>query len=78
MTTLVLALTFCYTGLRAEVSDPYAQVMMIFDELRYEQERNSYQKNQVDEGICPSKFFAQDFCTTKFFAQDFCFKKLER
>lgn len=36
MTTLVFALTVCYTGLRAEVSDPYAQAMMIFDEPRYE------------------------------------------
>ena len=46
-TTLVFALTFCYTGLRAEVGYPYAQVMRILDEPRYQQKLPT---NQMIDG----------------------------
>ena len=36
-TTLVFALAFCYTGLRAEVGYPYAQAMAESGEPRYQQ-----------------------------------------
>lgn len=46
-TTLVFALTLCYTGLRAEVGYPCAQVMAKLDEPRCQLKRDSYQQNQV-------------------------------
>jgi len=46
-TTLVFALTFCYTGLRVEVSYPYAQAMTKLDEPRCQQKKDSYRQNQV-------------------------------
>ena len=41
-TTLVFALTLCYTGLGAKVGNPCAQVIVILDEPRYQQKKDSY------------------------------------
>ena len=42
--TLVFALTVCYTGLRARLGRPCAQVMVKSDEPRYQQKKDSYQQ----------------------------------
>ncbi|MFC1718913.1 hypothetical protein ACFL6S_35000 [Candidatus Poribacteria bacterium] len=47
LTTLVFALTLCYTGLRAKVCYPCAQAMAEFYETRYQQKTDSFQKKHV-------------------------------
>ncbi len=45
-TTLVFALTFCYTGLGAKMSESSIGDGKL-DEPLYQQKRNSYQQNQM-------------------------------
>jgi hypothetical protein len=46
-TTLVFVFTLCYTGLRAELGNPCAQVMAKVNEPRQNQKTKSYQQKKL-------------------------------
>ena len=66
LTTLVLALTFCYTGLRLELDYPYVQVMAKVGEPRYQQKRDCYQQKELAIHDIPFSSFCERLDNRKY------------